>query len=50
MENLHDFDFLIGNWRVSNRKLQTRLAACSDWEHFPSRAETRAHPRRRGQY
>jgi hypothetical protein len=30
----HDFDFLIGNWRVSHRRLRERLAGCSEWEAF----------------
>jgi hypothetical protein len=29
-----DFDFQIGSWRVSHRRLKERLANCSDWENF----------------
>ena len=29
-----DFDFLIGHWRVAHRRLQQRLAACTDWDSF----------------
>jgi hypothetical protein len=31
---LGDFDFLLGNWKVANRRLRQRLAGCSDWEEF----------------
>ncbi|GAA2561224.1 hypothetical protein GCM10010435_36110 [Winogradskya consettensis] len=34
----HDFDFLHGNWHVHNRRLRERLAACEDWDEFPSTA------------
>lgn len=29
-----DFDFLIGHWRVSHRRLKERLLGCEDWETF----------------
>lgn len=29
-----DFDFLIGNWRVQHRRLQTRLVGCTSWDTF----------------
>jgi len=29
-----DFDFLIGSWRVANRRLVERLVGCTDWEEF----------------
>jgi hypothetical protein len=29
-----DFDFQIGTWRVSHRRLKERLASCSEWESF----------------
>ena len=32
--NAADFDFLIGNWRVQHRRLQTRLAGCTSWDTF----------------
>ncbi len=31
---LGDFDFLIGNWKVANRKLKQRLAGCTEWDEF----------------
>ena len=31
---VHDFDFLIGSWRVNNRMLRHRLASSSDWDEF----------------
>lgn len=36
-----DFDFLIGAWRVHNRKLKTRLAASNEWLEFPATLEFR---------
>jgi hypothetical protein len=31
---IKDFDFFIGNLRVSHRRLEQRLAGCQDWETF----------------
>ena len=30
-----DFDFFMGCWTVTHRRLKQRLAGCSDWESFP---------------
>src|SRR5258708_32800934 len=30
----NDFDFLVGQWRINNRKLKTRLNNCQEWEKF----------------
>jgi hypothetical protein len=30
----HDFDFLVGDWRVLHRRLRERLAGCDAWEEF----------------
>ena len=31
-----DFDFLVGTWKVRNRRLKRRLAGDKDWEEFDS--------------
>ena len=36
-----DFDFLIGKWRVHNRKLKKRLSDCDEWAEFEALAECR---------
>lgn len=33
-----DFDFLIGKWRVANRRLRQRLVGCTEWEEFDATA------------
>jgi hypothetical protein len=33
----HDFDFLLGTWRVHHRRLKGRLAGSSEWEEFDTR-------------
>jgi hypothetical protein len=30
----HDFDFLLGGWKIRNRKLKEPLAGCDEWEEF----------------
>ena len=30
----HDFDFLMGRWRVLHRRLRERLAGNNDWQEF----------------
>ena len=30
----HDFDFLLGGWKIRNRKLQRPLAGCDKWDEF----------------
>ncbi len=35
------FDFLIGTWHVTNRRLREPLAGSSDWEEFPATATCR---------
>ena len=37
----NDFDFLIGKWRVHNRKLKSRLNGCSEWTEFDAQVECR---------
>ena len=36
-----DFDFMIGDWRVRHRRLNKRLAACTDWTEFQGTSSTR---------
>ncbi|HEU0273982.1 MAG TPA: hypothetical protein VFQ83_05595 [Candidatus Udaeobacter sp.] len=35
----HDFDFLVGTWKLRNRKLKSRLTHSSEWMSFDSRVE-----------
>jgi len=30
----HDFDFLVGGWKIRNRKLKEPLAGCDEWDEF----------------
>lgn len=30
----HDFDFLVGSWKVHHRRLRQRLAGSTDWDEF----------------
>jgi hypothetical protein len=32
----HDFDFLVGGWKITNRKLKKPLAGCEEWDEFPA--------------
>ena len=32
----HDFDFLRGNWQLTNRRLRERLNGCNEWDEFPA--------------
>lgn len=40
--NSTDFDFLLGRWQVSHRRLKERLASCTQWEAFGGHCEARA--------
>ena len=31
-----DFDFLVGKWKMHNRRLNARLEGCKDWTEFDS--------------
>jgi hypothetical protein len=35
----HDFDYLIGNWKLRNRKLKSRLARSNEWVSFESKVQ-----------
>jgi hypothetical protein len=35
----NDFDFLVGRWKVHNRRLKTRLNNCTEWIEFEAFAE-----------
>jgi hypothetical protein len=35
----HDFDYLIGTWKLRNRKLTSRLTHATEWVAFESRVE-----------
>ena len=35
-----DFDFVVGSWNVSHRKLKERLANCIDWVEFSGTSDT----------
>ncbi len=36
-----DFDFIIGDWRVTHRRLNARLVGCTDWTSFVGTSSTR---------
>jgi len=36
-----DFNYLIGNWKLKNRKLKSRLTNCTEWVEFESKVEMR---------
>ena len=37
----NDFDFIIGDWTVKHRRLNQRLAGCTDWTEFSGLSSTR---------
>jgi hypothetical protein len=41
MEISKDFDFIIGQWQVKNRKLKERLCQCDEWIEFDGTFESR---------
>jgi hypothetical protein len=36
----NDFDFIIGDWRVSHQRLNSRLSNCTDWTEFTGFSST----------
>jgi len=41
MSGLHDFDFLVGDWRVHSRKLKAPLSGHPDWIEFEGTISSR---------
>ena len=41
MTSPSDFDFIIGDWQVRHRRLDARLAGCTDWTEFGGTSSTR---------
>ena len=42
LDEVHsDFDFQVGSWQVSHRRLKARLCGCDDWEVFSGTSEMR---------
>ena len=39
MSSEHDFDFLVGDWKLRNRKLKSRLTHSNEWTAFESTVE-----------
>ena len=37
--SVSDFDFLVGKWKMHNRKLNKRLEGCQEWTEFESASE-----------
>lgn len=37
-----DFDFFLGDWRISHRRLKQRLAGCQEWDEFEGRSSVRS--------
>lgn len=35
----HDFDYLVGHWKLKNRKLKSRLTGSTEWIDFESRVD-----------
>lgn len=40
-EALHAFDFLVGEWSVRHRRLNKRLADCTEWSEFNGSSKLR---------
>ncbi|MFP2899797.1 hypothetical protein [Corallococcus sp. 4LFB] len=41
--DVHDFDFLMGEWTCVNRRLKQRLTGSDDWDVFTSRMRCQPH-------
>jgi len=42
---VHDFDFLVGRWRVHHQKLKERLANSHEWIEFGGTLSNKRRPR-----
>jgi hypothetical protein len=49
-DGIHDFDFLVGSWRIENRRLTKRLQHNDDWENFEATQQNWALPGGIGNY
>ncbi|HEY2068794.1 MAG TPA: hypothetical protein VGG48_04505 [Rhizomicrobium sp.] len=38
-DHAHDFDFLVGKWRVHHHRLKARLAGSTEWQDFEGTSE-----------
>jgi hypothetical protein len=41
--DVHDFDFLAGDWNVAHRRLKVRGAGCTEWDEFASTSRAQLH-------
>jgi hypothetical protein len=41
MEGVHDFDFLMGRWKIHNRRLRERLKGSTEWIEFEATSVAR---------
>jgi hypothetical protein len=41
--DVHDFDFLVGEWDVVNRRLAARGVGCTEWDEFPGKSRLVQH-------
>lgn len=46
----HDFDFLVGDWLVENKRLKQRFIGSNDWETFSARQTNQPLPAGIGNY
>jgi hypothetical protein len=41
--DIHDFDFFVGDWQSTNRRLKKRWVGSDDWEVFPNTVHCESH-------
>ena len=46
----HDFDFLVGSWRIRNRRLKEFLVGCDEWDEFDATQNLRQILQGRGNF